>query len=332
MSSLLLANAQDGTFWMPPRVTELGQSVDSTFYFIYWLCVIFFVLIVGALVLFAFKYRRRSDDDKTSPIKGHHKLELIWSIGPGILLFVMFGLGLKGFVAYLTPPADAMDIRVIGQKWSWAFTYPNGGSETADLYVPVGQPVRLTMSSTDVLHSFFVPAFRVKRDVVPNRYTVMWFQADEPGEYPIFCTEFCGTDHSRMLGTVHVVPQHEYDAHIDTLLGCPSGSTLAECGEVVFARNGCTACHGGAMEGGVNGPPLAGLFGRGEQLTNGTTVCADGVQDIECENYIRQSIVDPNAEIVAGWPEPSAMPTFAGRIDDEGMNALIEYIRSTSEN
>lgn len=310
-----------GSFWMPEQASTFASSTDNIFYFIYWLSVFFFVLLMGAMGLFAWKYRKRGDDDRTSPIRGSHKLEVIWSTIPGLLLIVMFGWGFVAWVDQQVAPADAIDIRITGQKWSWTMTYANGGQDGNHLVVPVNEPVKLTMSSIDVLHSFFVPAFRVKRDVLPNRYTTLWFEATELGSYHIFCTEYCGDLHSEMIGTVDVVSRAEYDAYLQSLQGCADGETLAECGERSFSRNGCTTCHN--VDTSVKiGPGLAGVYGSDRPLESGETVPAD-------DNYIRQSIMDPGGQIVQGFQ--NQMPTFAGRLDDDEVNALIAYIQSLSE-
>ena len=306
--------------WLPKGVSTFAPSTDGLWYFIYYLCVVFFIGIVGAMVYFGVKYKKRGDDDKTHPIKGHHKLEIIWSAVPGVLLIAVFAWGFVGYMNALVPPSNAIEINVSGQKWSWTFIYDNGGSGP-ELVVPVNEPVVLTMSSVDVLHSFYIPAFRVKRDVLPNRYTQIWFEATQEGSWPIFCTEYCGTNHSLMLSTVRVVSQEEYEEYLGTLTGCQDDQTLEECGEGVFANAGCAACH--SVDGSpLIGPTLAGVFGREEQMTDGTTVTVD-------ENYLRESIVDPGAQIVAGF-DP-VMPTFSGLIDDEQMIALIEYLKSLPE-
>lgn len=316
-SSGLLARA--GSFWLPEAASTFSQDTDNLFRFILWLDVFFFVLVIGVMVYFAWKYRMRGEDDRTSPIRGNHKLEVLWSLIPGILLVVIFAWGFKGFMHSSVPPQNALDIGITGQKWSWTMTYPNGGTDGNRLVVPVGQPVKLTMSSADVLHSFFVPAFRVKRDVVPNRYTTLWFEATELGSYPIYCTEYCGDLHASMVGTVDVVTQEAYDAYVDGLQGCAEGQTLAECGENQFVRNGCNACHAVVPDQVIVGPSLHGVFGRDRTFADGSTAVAD-------ENYIRQSIMNPNGQVVEGFP--AAMPVFAGRLDDEQMNALLAYIQS----
>lgn len=308
-----------GTFWLPEAASTFAQSHDALFYFIYWLCVVFFIGIVGAMIHFGIKYKRRSEGQRTSPLRGNHKVEILWSAGPGVLLLAVFVWGFVGFMDMIVPPANTLDVRVTGQKWSWVFTYPNGGNSTNELVVPVGEPIKLTMSSVDVLHSFYVPAFRVKRDVLPNRYTVLWFQSDLPGTYNLFCTEYCGTDHSGMIGRVRVVSRPEYDAYLQELGGCPDGESLAECGQTVFARSGCTACH--SIDGSVGvGPTMQGLTGSQRNFVDGSNATAD-------DNYLRNSIVNPASQVVQGFG--NVMPGNYGQtLTEEQLTALIAYIQS----
>jgi len=316
-----LAVGNPATFWMPEQASTFAPAVDALFYFIYWLCVIFFVLIIGATGYLAWKYRKRSDDDRTSPIRGNHKLELVWSLVPSVFLLVMFAWGFVGFMDQQIPPDDAMEVHITGQKWSWSMTYENGGQDGNHLVVPVNEPVKLIMSSVDVLHSFFVPAFRIKRDVIPNRYTTLWFEATQEGTFDIFCTEYCGANHSEMIGLVDVVSREEYEAYLETLQGCAEGESLADCGSRVFTQKGCNSCH--SIDGSrVIGPTFSGLWGSERAFTDGTSQVAD-------ENYVRQSIMDPGGQIVEGYQ--AQMPTFAGRIDDEELNALMAYIQSLAE-
>lgn len=305
-------------FWLPPAASTFASSVDNLFNFITLLNIFFFVLIVGAMAYFAVKYKRRSEDQKTSPIRGNHAIEIAWSAIPGVLLLVIFAWGFQGFMHMSVVPEDAEEIRVTGQKWSWAFTYPNGGTSN-ELVVPVGEPVQLTMSSVDVLHSFYVPAFRAKRDVLPNRYTVLWFQSDEPGEYPVYCTEYCGTSHSEMVATVRVVERDAYEAFMDELGGCPDGESLEACGEVMYTRYACNSCHSNDGAGGV-GPTFAGLYGTQRALADGTNVLAD-------ETYIANSIVNPADQVAEGF-QPVMPGNYGQQLSEEQLNALVAYITS----
>ena len=320
MSSLFLSST--GTFWMPEQASNFAASHDALFYFVFYLCLAFFVGIMGAMGYFMVKYKRRSENDVTSPIRGDHKLEIFWSAVPSVLLLVIFAWGFTGWMHLMVPPTDAMTVRVTGQKWSWAFQYPNGGTDST-LVVPVGEPVRLQMASVDVIHSFYVPAFRIKRDVLPNRYTVLWFESDVPGTYPVYCTEYCGTDHSRMLATVRVVSREEYESYLDGLGGCAEGQTLAECGEGVYRRAACAGCHSNNGNAGV-GPTFQGLAGSQVPLADGSNVLAD-------ENYLRESILNPMAKIHQGFA-PVMPGNYAQQLSEEQLNAVIAYIQSLSQN
>lgn len=324
MPSLLIAD-RSATIWLPEQASTHAQVHDGLFYFIYWLSVFFFVVLMSAMTYFAIKYRRRSKDQRTSPNQGNLKLEIVWSAIPAVLLVVIFYWGFRGYMDYLIPPANSLEVRVVGYKWFWEFRYPNGQTSTNELVVPVDTPVRLVMSSeatspTDpaVIHSFFVPAFRVKRDVLPYRYTVMWFEATEVGEYDIFCAEYCGTGHSKMIGTVRVVPQDEYERELAPDPFDPDVESIAEYGERTYREAGCNACH--SVDGSrVVGPTFQGLYGTDRQFADGSSRSAD-------ENYIRQSIMEPGSQIVSGYA--NQMPTYAGRLNDEQVDGLIAYIES----
>lgn len=324
---LALAEEQkktDGWLWqdvfLPPQSSTLAPDIDAAFLFITYLSTFFFVLIVGAMTYFVITYRRRSPDQKTSPNEGNLRLEIVWSAVPAVLLVVIFVWGFKGFLDSRTPPADSLNVRVTASKWAWLYEYPNG-VQSGELVVPVGRPVKLTMASMDVLHSFFVADFRVKQDVLPNRYTVVWFNATDPGEYWVQCTEYCGDGHSVMRSKVIAMAPDDYQAWVDA--GGPLGDptlTPVEKGEIVFKLMGCTTCHSVAGDTLV-GPPLDGLFGRTEQTNVGPVVVDD--------NYIRESILEPNAKIVQGF-DPK-MPTYKGRIKDDQLGWLIDYMKSIGQ-
>ena len=314
------AQVESGSFWMPPQASTVAAGTDTLFYFIYYLCVIFFVLIVGAMVYFVIKYKYKPGQvEKTLDFKGNHTLEVLWSVIPGILMLVIFGWGFKDYVSKMVPPNNSLDVRVTGQKWNWSFDYTSSGVNSSNLVVPEGVPVRLTMISKDVIHSFFVPAFRVKRDVLPGRYTVMWFEALAKGEYPILCTEYCGTSHSEMLSKVKVVPKQEYEEWIANggdLGG--AGVPPAELGAKLYEAKGCNACH--SLDGSRKvGPSFKGIYGREEAMTDGAKIAAD-------ENYLRESILAPQAKVVAGYPP--VMPSYQGQLNEKQITALIEYMKT----
>jgi cytochrome c oxidase subunit II len=315
------AQGDGGSLFMPTQASTLAANQDALFYFIYYLCFLFFVVIVGAMILFVVKGRHKNDGRpvKTSANKGNHTLEVVWSVIPGILMVVIFGWGFKDWVKTVVPPGNAIEVRVTGQKWNWAFDYTSSGVQSAQLVVPEGQPVRLTMSSKDVIHSFYVPAFRVKRDVLPGRYTVMWFEATQRGEFAIECTEYCGTSHSNMLSKVRVVPQEEYDQWIadgGDLGG--AGVPAADLGAKLYEAKGCNACH--TLDGSAKiGPSFKGLYGREAKFVDGQGYKAD-------DTYIRQSILEPQAHVVQGYPP--VMPSFQGQLNDKQIAALIEYMKT----
>ena len=317
-----LADASSGSVWMPPQASSLAGEVDGLFYFIYWLCVIFFVGIVGLTAYFAVKYRRRGPGQRTSGIKGNRRVEIIWSVVPSVLLVAIFAWGFRTYVKQSVAPGDAIDIRVTGQKWFWAFDYPRDGINTDELVVPVGRPVKLTMSSRDVIHSFYIPAFRVKKDVLPNRYSSVWFQADQLGEYHVFCAEYCGTNHSEMRAKVRVVTDQQYQDWIDSGGGLGGeGMSSAEFGALVYEKKGCNKCH--STDGSkMTGPSFKGLYGRTEHFTDGSTIVVD-------DNYIRESVMEPQKKIVQGF-EP-VMPTFKGILKDKMTDALVDYIKSLGD-
>ncbi len=309
-----------GSFWLPVDASSTTQYVDHLFNFIFLLCTLFFILIVFVTVLFAFKYRRKSASQRTSPISGNHKLELIWSVIPGVLLVIIFAWGFRDYMSLRVPPRDALEIRVTGVKWAWSFTYPVDGIVTTDLVVPEGRPVKLIMVSQDVLHSFFVPAFRIKQDVVPHRYSVVWFEATKTGNYNIFCTEYCGTGHSQMLSQVKVLSGSDYQDWIDRggEEAGSAGRSSVDVGKHLYKKQACYTCHSIDGTSGV-GPTFQGLYGSKEKLESGDEILVD-------DNFIRKSIIDPGADVTEGFPP--VMPTYKGRLNDKQITALIDYLKS----
>ncbi len=316
-----------GTFWMPPQASSTAASVDRVFNLIYWISLFFFSLIVALAVLFVIRYRSREGHRAQKTAAHHTALELTWTIIPLIIVVIIFVAGFRTYVDMAVPPANAREIQVTAQKWKWFFRYPNG-YEDGDLHVPVHEPVRLVMTSEDVIHSFYVPAFRTQMNVVPGRYTKVWFQATDPGEYDLFCSLYCGTGHSDMIARVVVHPPGEYEKWLENAGNWVSTVPPAEAGKILVVGRadgrggkGCNQCH---RVDGVNaiGPTLKGLFGSTVTLKDGRKVVAD-------ENYIRESIVEPQASIVAGY-DP-VMPTYKGRLKDQEITAIIEYIKTLSD-
>lgn len=300
--------------FLPEQASTLAAEVDWLYAFLVAVSVVFAGLIAVAVVWFAVKYRRGSSADRTNPISTHLPLELTWSVIPLILTMVMFVWGASLFIRAKQPPAGALEIYVLGKQWMWKLDHAGGKREINELHVPLGRPVKLTMTSEDVIHSFFVPAFRMKMDVLPGRYTTAWFEATKLGEFRLFCSQYCGTSHSRMTGKVVVMTPADFDRW---LAGGSSGDAPAVLGERLFVRLACVTCH--RADGGGRGPSLVDVFGSEVKLASGATVTAD-------EDYIRESILEPKAKVVAGW-DP-VMPTFSGQVGEEGILQLVSYLKS----
>jgi cytochrome c oxidase subunit II len=306
--------------WMPAQATESAGRVDLLFDFILGVSAVFFLLIVTLMVVFVVRYRR-SRQPEPLPSPSHNTwLEVIWTAIPVMIVLVIFGWGFVVFLDINTAPADAYEVQVTGQKWKWLFTYPNGHVDE-NLHVPVDQSIRLVMTSEDVIHSFFVPAFRVKRDVVPGRYSVLWFRATRPGRYDVFCAEYCGAGHSDMLSSVIVHEAGGFEKWLAEEANILAKLPPAEAGQRLTKIRGCQQCHSTDGKAGI-GPTFQGLFGAQVPLTTGASVAAD-------ENYIRESIVDPQAKIVAGF-QP-VMPTYKGRLKDQEITAVIAYFKTLAK-
>jgi cytochrome c oxidase subunit 2 len=300
-------------------VTEIGAHVDKVQAFIIAIMVFWFVACNAVLVYFMLRYRRRSKNDKVSTIKGNHTLEIVWTVIPTLICLVMFYYGVVVWKDLRTPPEDAMDINVRAYKWGWEFSYPelDGRIEGNVVYVPVNTPVRFVMKSSDVLHSLFIPEFRTKEDVIPSMYTYLWFDAKETGEYHIFCTEYCGRNHSTMLAKLHVLSEEDWEAYKS---GDPNeGLTPVELGQKLFVARACSGCHS-ADGSALIGPTFQGLYGREGQSDDGSTYKAD-------ENYIAESIKYPNRIVVAGF-QGGQMPAYEGQLSDQEIEALIAYIKT----
>jgi len=298
----------------PDQASTMAARVDALFFFLIAVSVFFVALIFLVILVFAIKYRRRADDERPEPIEGKLWLEVLWSVIPFGLTMVMFVWGALIFLDIYNPPDDALEISVVGRQWMWKAQHPTGQSEINELHVPVRQAVKLMMTSEDVIHDFYLPAFRIKQDVLPGRYTSVWFEATKAGVYQLFCAEYCGTQHSGMIGRVVVLEPAEFERWLS---GGATGMSMVDQGASLFKRFGCETCH---RSGGTNqGPDLADLFGKTVKLQGGATVTAD-------EDYIRESILDPRAKIVSGY-QP-IMPTFKGLVSEEGLLQLIAYIKS----
>ena len=301
----------------PELASTFAWQIDALYFLMVALSVLFSVLIFGAIVFFSIRYKRRSEDERPKPGHGSIPLEIAWSVIPLVMSLGIFFLGAELYFRMYTVPDNAIDIYAVGKQWMWKIQHPEGKREINELHVPVNQKVRLTMASEDVIHSFFIPAFRVKKDVVPGRYTQMWFEATKVGEYHLFCAEYCGAEHSTMIGRVVVMEQEDYQQWLGGGVG---GETMVEAGERQFQQLGCHTCH--KQVSGGRGPTLVGIFGKPVNLASGSTVEID-------EAYVRESILNPRAKIVEGY-QP-IMPTFEGQISEETIMQLISYIRSLGE-
>lgn len=301
--------------WPTAASTRAGD-VDSLFIFLVALSVLMSVAIFLTIFVFAIKYRRRPGH-KATQIHGSWVLETAWSIIPLGIFLVIFAWGALIFYQEKTPPQDAETVYTVAKQWMWKFEHENGQREIDELHVPLGRDIKMVMTSQDVIHSFFVPAFRVKQDVLPGRYTTIWFRATRPGTYHLFCTQYCGTDHSGMIGQVVVMKPADYQAWLAR--GAAFG-TLASQGNQLFQQLGCNTCH--LMDRQGRAPVLVGVYGHPVQLEDGRTVIAD-------ESYIRESILAPSAKVVSGFKP--IMPVFQGVLTDDEVNELVEYIKSLSE-
>jgi cytochrome c oxidase subunit 2 len=298
----------------PARASTFAGQVDHLTFYLLGVSIFFSTLIFLLVVYFAVRYRRRSDEQKAEQITYSLPLELLWTIVPLCLEIVMFVWGANLFVRRSEAPADATDIYVVGKQWMWKLQHAEGAREINELHVPAGRPFRLVMTSEDVIHSFFVPAFRIKQDVLPGRYTTLWFDASTPGRYHLFCTQYCGTNHAGMGGWVYVMDPRDYE---HWLSGAQASESMASFGSAVFARLGCGSCHQSSDQ--SRGPALAGLYGKEVRLADGSTVLGD-------DAYIEQSILNPAARITRGY-QPT-MPTFRGQVNEDDLFQLVEYIKS----
>jgi cytochrome c oxidase subunit 2 len=301
----------------PQQASVQASQVDGIYFFMLAVTAFFSLLIAGLVVFFAWKYRRRHEDEVGVAIHGSLALELLWTIIPFLICLVMFAWGAKVFFELYRAPAGAMEVYVVGKQWMWKVQHMDGQREINELHVPVGRPVKLVMGSEDVLHSYYIPAFRVKADVIPGRYNMLWFIASKPGRYHLFCAEYCGTNHSGMVGTIIAMEPTDFQTWLG---GGPVSDSPVAAGEKLFTDLTCITCHrDDALS---RGPLLTNVFGHTVKLANGTSVVAD-------EAYLRESIVNPQAKVVAGFPP--IMPTFQGLVSEEQLLQLIAYIKSLSK-
>ncbi len=298
----------------PEQASTFAENVDALYGFLWALTVLFGVGITLTIFYFAVKYRRRSEDEIPRPVRPAMRLEIAWTVIPFIISMGIFAWGASIYYKMYRTPDEGLDIYVVGKQWMWKFQHLDGQREINELHIPYGRRVKLTMTTEDVIHSFYVPAFRIKMDVVPGKYSSVWFEPTKPGRYQLFCAEYCGTSHSGMIGWVDVMDSSEYQAWLSG--GAGEGS-LASSGQKLFQDLACNTCH--KSDGQGRGPKLDGLFGSQVQLQDGQKVVAD-------ESYVRESILNPKAKIVAGFQ--AIMPTFQGLVSEEQLLQLIAYVRS----
>ena len=326
--SLISANA-----FMPIQGTEIAAKVDGFYAFLLVSSLISSIILIGGMTAFIIKYKRQSANDKTAYITHNTLAEFTWSFIPFVIMMVIFYWGKVIFNELRAMPdaASSEEIHVVGVQWAWNFKYKNGikqytkdgiskdnklgNVEKQVMVVPLNRPVKLVMTSNDVIHSFYIPGFRNKQDVIPGRYTSLWFKADKLGEFQVFCTEYCGLSHSQMPATIRVLPEADYKVWLDS--NKPAEGAVSDAGKELY-ENKCRSCH--SLDGTrVVGPTWKGLYGAKREFESGPTVDAD-------ENYLRESILNPNAKVVKGYP--AAMPPYAGQLSDDELSQLIDYIKS----
>jgi len=318
----------------PEQASTLAGRVDALYFFLIAVSTFFGLLIACLILAFAFRYRRRKENLEATQIEGSLALEGLWTLIPFCIAMVIFVWSASVYFAIARAPEDALEVFVVGKQWMWKLQHMEGRREINELHVPVGRPVKLTMTSEDVIHSFYVPAFRVKADVLPGRYTMVWFEPTKPGTYHLFCAEYCGTEHSQMIGKIVAMEPADYQAWLtvrDTSVKLGegpvdmSGLPPAVRGAELFKRNGCTTCHAVTASdhpASMTGPPLYGVYGRRVSFEGGREAVAD-------ETYLRRSILDPTADVVRGFKP--MMPTYKSRLSEEDVLALIAYIKSLAE-
>jgi cytochrome c oxidase subunit 2 len=298
----------------PEQASNLAPEVDNLYFFVTAVTGFFALIVVFFVIVFAVKYRDHTGEKVGAPITGSIWLELGWSIVPFLVSMAIFAWATIVFFHLVRAPDQTLEIYSTGKRWMWRFQHIDGQSEINELHVPLGRPVKVTFTSEDVLHSLFIPAFRVKADAIPGRYSSVWFTPTKAGEYHLFCAEYCGTKHSGMIGRVFVMEPNEYQAWLG---GGGGGLSMTARGEQLFQQLGCVSCH--LTDGSGRGPSLAGKYGQQEQLADGEAVLVN-------DTYIRESILTPQMKLVAGYGP--VMPTFQGQVNEQGLMSLIEYIKS----
>ncbi len=316
MIRLFLSHAFAGSSFMPPEGSKVAGYVDGLYAFLLWASLISCVFVIGGFVFFAIKYRRKFEGQTGAYISHNNVLEFAWSFIPFVVFMIVFGWGWWVYKELRTSPKEAMEVHVFAQQWSWEFVYLSGRKVSNEFYVPVDTPVKLIMTSRDVIHSFYIPAFRTKQDVVPGRYSATWFQANKVGDYQVFCTEYCGMAHSSMLAKIHVVTRKQYEEWLEK--DPYKGLDLAQIGQKIYSAK-CSVCHNTTLDRKV-GPGFANIFGKEREFDDGKKLIAD-------ENYIRESILQPNAKVVKGFPR-NVMPIFAGQLNEQELSGVVTYLKT----
>ena len=315
---MILMNRVMADVFMPTQGTEIAKRYDNLYGFLVVVSFISCAILIGGMIYFALKYKRKTQNDKTPYITHDTRLEVLWSVLPLIIFLAVFAWGWVIYNDMRSFPKNALEISVSGKQWAWTAEYKNGVKST-DVVVPVNRDVKIVLSSEDVIHSFYVPSFRIKQDAVPGRYTALWFNAEKLGEFHVFCTEYCGTSHSAMTTRVRVVSQEDFDKWLteESEVGL---LPIAQRGAKIFQTRACASCHNVDSPAVKIGPSLYNRWAKEANVDEGQKIVFD-------ENYVRDSVMNPQAHIATGFPKPSPMPSFQGQLSEAEVSALIEYIK-----
>lgn len=318
---LLLAVDREGSFWFPPKASTFAEETDVLFMYILYISLFFFVLVVGAMIYCVIKFRRRPGYRGDSSALHNNALEITWTVIPTIIVCWIFARGVYGYMDMMRPPAETIDINVDALQWAWSFEYPNGAKDST-LHLPVGKAIRLRMRSNDVLHSFYVPAFRAKTDIVPGRVNIMWFKPILEGDFPLYCSEYCGDKHSEMVARVIVHNEEDYNAYLAEAVKPPTNKVAH--GQWLYERVGCKACHSLEENKIQIGPSFYGIYGQEFTSTSGKQIKVD-------EQYINESILQPQKEMRPEFAKASLMPSFQGKLKTNELDALIAFIQAMQD-
>jgi cytochrome c oxidase subunit 2 len=318
---LLLAVDREGSFWFPPKGSTFAEETDVLFMYILYISLFFFVLVVGAMIYCVVKFRRRPGYRGDSSALHNNALEITWTVIPTIIVCWIFARGVYGYMDMMRPPAETIDINVDALQWAWSFEYPNGAKDST-LHLPVGKAIRLRMRSNDVLHSFYVPAFRAKTDIVPGRVNIMWFKPILEGDFPLYCAEYCGEKHSEMVARVIVHNEEDYNAYLAEAVKPPTNKVAH--GKWLYERAGCKACHSLEENKIQIGPSFYGIYGQEFTSTSGKQIKVD-------EQYINESILQPQKEMRPEFAKASLMPSFQGKLKTDELDALIAFIQAMQD-